>query len=64
MPAKLTLSSNATGRKKAKARPCALLQHEEQSEGDFLLVLPLKEELRAGLEWNQRGYWVRGEAES
>jgi hypothetical protein len=52
--------SVSTSSRKAKPRPCALLREDESADGGVsLLVLPLREELRQGLTWEQECYWVR-----
>ena len=50
--------SLATNSHKTKARPWALLK--EDADGLYLFVLPLREELRHGLTWEDSGHWVSG----
>jgi hypothetical protein len=44
---------------KGKPWPCAVV--EKDADGFFLLVLPLREELRRGKTWEDKGYWMRNE---
>ncbi|XPS74153.1 hypothetical protein M3J09_006275 [Ascochyta lentis] len=48
--------SLTTASRKVKARPCALLQEGLGPGNPFLSLLPLREELRQVLTWDQRGY--------
>ncbi|KAI4653127.1 uncharacterized protein J4E79_008640 [Alternaria viburni] len=37
-------------------RPCAMLRAD--AKGEYILVLPLPEDLREGKGWKERGFWV------